>query len=75
VTLTLPALNAARQVLFLVSGLEKAEVVQAVLADVEGHLPARRICPVAGQLTWLLDAAAARKVRFPRLEEASHETA
>jgi 6-phosphogluconolactonase len=75
VTLTLPALNAARQVLFLVSGLEKAEVVQAVLADVEGHLPARRICPVAGQLTWLLDAAAARKVRFPRPEEASHETA
>jgi len=62
VTLTLPALNAARQVLFLVSGLEKAEIVQAVLADVEGRLPARRIRPVAGQITWLLDAAAAARV-------------
>ncbi len=60
VTLTLPALNAARQALFLVSGREKAEVVQAVLADEEEHLPARRVRPVAGQLTWLLDAAAAR---------------
>jgi len=65
VTLTLPALNAARQVLFLVSGLEKAEIVQAVLADVEARLPARRIRPVAGQLTWLLDAAAAARVRVP----------
>jgi 6-phosphogluconolactonase len=65
VTLTLPALNAARQVLFLVSGLEKAEIVQAVLADVEGRLPARRIRPVAGQLIWLLDAAAAAHVRAP----------
>jgi 6-phosphogluconolactonase len=61
-TLTLPALNAARQVLFLVSGLEKAEIVQAVLADVAGRLPARRIRPVAGRITWLLDAAAAARV-------------
>jgi len=62
VTLTLPALNAGRQVLFLVSGLEKAEIVQAVLADVEERLPARRIRPVAGHLAWLLDAAAASRV-------------
>ena len=62
VTLTLPPLNAARQVLFLVSGPEKAEIVQAVLADVEEHLPARRVRPVAGQITWLLDAAAATRV-------------
>jgi len=62
VTLTLPPLNAARQVLFLVSGPEKAEIVQAVLADVDGRLPARRVRPVAGQLTWLLDAAAASRV-------------
>jgi len=65
VTLTLPALNAARQVVFLVSGLGKAEIVQAVLTDVEGRLPARRICPAAGQLTWLLDAAAAAHVCAP----------
>jgi len=65
VTLTLPALNSARQVIFLVSGPEKAEIVQAVLADVEERLPARRIHPATGRLTWLLDAAAAVRVRVP----------
>jgi len=62
VTLTLPALNAARQILFLVSGIEKAGIVQTVLANVQGRLPAGRIRPVAGQLTWLVDAAAAARV-------------
>ncbi len=62
ITLTLPALNAARQVLFLVSGPEKAEIVRTVLADAEGQLPARRVRPVAGQLAWLLDAAAAARL-------------
>jgi 6-phosphogluconolactonase len=58
-TLTLPAINTSRQVLFLVSGSAKAQVVQAVVEGPEGHLPAQRIQPTAGQLTWLLDAAAA----------------
>jgi 6-phosphogluconolactonase len=58
-TLTLPAINASRQVLFLVSGSAKAQVVQAVVEGPERHLPAQRIQPAAGQLTWLLDAAAA----------------
>ncbi len=66
VTLTLPALNAARSVLFLVSGAEKAPVVQAILADGEEHLPARRVRPIAGHLAWLLDAAAARSVQLPK---------
>ena len=59
VTLTLPAINMARQVLFLVTGEAKAEVVQAVIAGPAGRYPAQRIQPTAGQLTWLLDAAAA----------------
>jgi 6-phosphogluconolactonase len=59
VTLTLPAINTARLVMFLVTGSAKAEVVQAVVQGPAGHLPAQHIQPVAGQLTWLLDAAAA----------------
>jgi 6-phosphogluconolactonase len=59
ITLTLPAINAARQVLFLVSGGAKAQVVQAVLEGPAGPLPAQWIQPTAGGLTWLLDAAAA----------------
>ena len=67
VTLTLPALNAARHLLFLVSGGEKAEIVHTVLDDATAHLPAQRVCPIAGELTWLLDAAAARNVQSSRM--------
>jgi 6-phosphogluconolactonase len=59
VTLTLPAINSARQVWFLVTGDSKAEIVQAVLMGHAGQLPAQRVQPRAGQLTWLLDSAAA----------------
>ncbi len=62
VTLTLPAINTARYVLFLVSGSAKADIVQSVLEGPMGHLPAQEIRPSAGQLTWLLDAAAAAKL-------------
>jgi 6-phosphogluconolactonase len=63
VTLTLPAINAARQVIFLVSGSVKAGIVQAVLEGPEGEFPAQRVRPTAGQLTWLLDAAAAAHLK------------
>ncbi|MEJ2207506.1 MAG: 6-phosphogluconolactonase [Anaerolineae bacterium] len=58
VTLTLPAINAARQVLFLVSGESKAGIVAQVLGSRTGPLPAERVCPTAGDVTWLLDEAA-----------------
>lgn len=57
-TLTLPVLNAAARVVFLVAGAEKAKVVRALL--VEGAwLPAAMVRPDAGELVWLLDRAAA----------------
>lgn len=62
VTLTLPAINAARQVLFLVTGSAKAEIVQAVLEGPPGRFPAGQVRPTAGQLTWLIDAAAASRL-------------
>lgn len=60
-TLTFPVINAARHVLFLVSGEDKAEVARAVLAgprDVARY-PAQGVAPVNGRVTWLLDAASA----------------
>lgn len=61
ITLTLPVLNAARRVLFLVQGAAKAEVLREVLEPVPGRttLPAARVQPVDGDVLWLVDRAAA----------------
>ena len=62
ITLTPPVLNAARQVLFLVAGAEKARAAADALRNPGCSLPAARVRPVDGTLTWLLDRAAAAKL-------------
>ncbi len=57
VTFTLPLLNAARLVVFLVTGSEKGPAVARALAG-DPALPAAHVRP-AGKLLWLLDRAAA----------------
>ncbi|MBI4636709.1 MAG: 6-phosphogluconolactonase [Candidatus Rokubacteria bacterium] len=57
-TLTFPVLNAAAYVVFLVSGIEKAKVVRAVLSE-QAMLPAGMVRPTDGRLLWILDRAAA----------------
>jgi 6-phosphogluconolactonase len=57
-TLTIPTINAAARVLFLVSGAEKAKVVKATLSG-GAILPASMIRPDDGALTWIVDRAAA----------------
>ena len=61
VTLTLPILNQAAEVLFLVSGPEKAAILRRVLCGTRDSddLPAQSIVPAAGCVRWLVDAAAA----------------
>jgi len=63
VTLTLPAINAARQVLFLVAGADKAgAVARAFAGSPDPAAPASLVAPVDGSLTVLLDAAAAAQL-------------
>lgn len=60
-TMTYPLINASKNVVFLVSGSEKAETLQRVLAsagDCES-LPSRCVSPARGKLIWLIDAEAA----------------
>ncbi len=63
ITLTLPAINAARHVVFLVSGERKQEPLSWVIEDrergAEARLPASHVHPADGRLTWMVDRAAA----------------
>ncbi len=64
VTLSLPVLNNAHNIIFLVSGNSKAGILQTVLEDKDkGCLyPAGMINPAHGTLTWLIDRAAASRL-------------
>ncbi|CAD7704821.1 unnamed protein product [Ostreobium quekettii] len=79
ITLTMPAINAAREVLVVALGEGKAEAVQRVLEvqALPGALPAQMVRPAEGRLTWVLDSGSARdlsmtewgnKKAFPRNE-------
>jgi 6-phosphogluconolactonase len=60
-TLTVPAINAARAVNFQVAGEDKAEALKEILegdADPRAY-PAKFIRPEGGDLTWMVDKAAA----------------
>ena len=64
ITLTLPVLNAARCVTFLVSGTDKAPALHAVLdSDAPGEqYPSKLVRPTDGKLIWLVDRAAASEL-------------
>jgi 6-phosphogluconolactonase len=61
-TMTAPLLNAGRQIVFLVSGAAKAQVLHDVLNGPRQpeQLPAQFIAPTSGRLTWIADKDAAR---------------
>jgi len=62
ITLTIPVLNQADQVIFLVSGEQKAEALREVLQGKYEPMryPAQFIKPVRGRLLWLVDRPAAK---------------
>jgi 6-phosphogluconolactonase len=63
VTLTLPVLNAARQVVFLVTGTDKAAAAARAFADTpDPRTPASLVAPAAGTLTVLIDRSAAERL-------------
>lgn len=63
ITMTLPLLNNAASVVFLVSGSEKAEIVKEVLEGPKRY-PAQAVSPTNGELLWLLDKDAASKLNW-----------
>lgn len=59
-TLTFPVINNARNVIFLVSGSDKAATLREVISgtDMPDKLPAQRVEPHRGELEWFIDEAA-----------------
>jgi 6-phosphogluconolactonase len=64
ITLTWPVINRASSVFFLISGVDKAQILKEVLTDrrdVE-RLPSQLIRPASGILTLILDKSAAAEL-------------
>ena len=67
ITLTPLALNNAREDVFLVTGSDKADMLRQVLEQSYNPdaLPAQVVRPLEGDVVWLVDTAAARRLSPP----------
>jgi len=63
VTLTLPVINSARRVVFLVAGKDKAPVLREIVGVGNTSYPAALVEP-QGEVIWLLDKEAAGNLTF-----------
>lgn len=61
ITMTLPVLNNARHIMFLISGRSKARVLSEIIEDPDKrqHYPAGMIQAIHGDIRWLVDSEAA----------------
>ena len=62
ITFTYPLLNAARVVLLLIAGADKASILEEVLSDAKDTYPVERVHPRDGKKIWMLDRAAAAEL-------------
>ena len=63
ISFTYPVLNNAAEVMFMVSGSDKADAARGVLKGTMPPLPAQGVQPANGKLIWMLDEAAASKLK------------
>jgi 6-phosphogluconolactonase len=62
-TLTLPVINSARQIIFMAAGVKKAFILRQVFANDEHKtLPAQMVQPQKGEVIWIIDEAAAAQL-------------
>ena len=59
ISITLPAINNAKNIIFLVSGYNKAQVMKEILEEKNMMLPATRVNPKKGRVFFLMDEKAA----------------
>jgi len=72
ITMTLPVINAAKEVVLVASGEDKAEIVQRVLEvqSLPGALPAQLVRPSHGRLRWFLDVQSASQLDITNWDDA-----
>lgn len=60
VSLTIPAINRAKEAIFLISGRSKAPIVRSIINREKDSVrfPAVQVIPLSGNLTWYLDLEA-----------------
>lgn len=59
ITLTFPVINHAAEVMFLVAGQDKSQVLKEVHQGKTDAYPSQRVKPLNGRLLWIVDKAAA----------------
>ncbi len=62
ITCIYPVLNNGANVMFLVDGASKADIVRTALKEPAANLPCQGVKPVDGNLMWYLDAEAGAKL-------------
>ncbi|KAI8473518.1 MAG: hypothetical protein J3K34DRAFT_410985 [Monoraphidium minutum] len=72
ITMTLPVINAAKDILIIAVGESKCEIVQRALEvqALPGALPAQLVRPKSGRARWVLDALAAQELNVGEWESA-----
>ncbi|MFZ0481552.1 MAG: 6-phosphogluconolactonase [Terriglobales bacterium] len=71
ISFTFPVLNNAAEVMFLVSGPDKADMVHRVLdGESDPPYPSQEIRPTNGAVLWILDESAARELSERRRDTA-----
>ncbi len=58
VTLTMPVINNSRHIIFMITGANKAKVLDAILREDDVSFPAGQVKPQLGVLQWFVDEAA-----------------
>lgn len=65
ITMTLPVINNAQNIIILVSGKGKAGILSAVIDVDVPQFPVNMIDPTSGSLSWMVDRDAASKIELP----------
>lgn len=62
ITFTFPSINHARNIIVLVQGKEKADVIREVFTDETVSYPVQQVKPITGKLEWILEKTAAEQL-------------